>query len=83
MACRSWCASLVIAVIVALMSIGLQRAVVMAQVSPAPGPGSAEAPTSGAASGAFATSFAVFLSSLTTFAVVFSQWWDAVRFCSK
>jgi hypothetical protein len=76
MACKSFVAAWMLVVVIALMSLGMQSGLVMAQVAPASGPAAAEGPTSGAARGVFPNlSCAGLLISLLAFAAAFARLW--------
>lgn len=73
MACNSFSAIMMIVVVIAVMSLGMQSAAVMAQVAPTPGPAAAVAPTSGVGDGAVPMSCASVLISILAFAAGFAQ----------
>ena len=74
MACKSFVAAWMLVVVIALMSLGMQSGLVMAQVAPAAGPAAAEGPTSGAARGGVPNlSCAGLLISLLAFAAAFAR----------
>ncbi|KAG0583713.1 hypothetical protein KC19_3G157500 [Ceratodon purpureus] len=75
MACKSFSATMLVVVVIALMSLGMQSVSVMAQLAPAPvaGPVGAEAPMSGVGGGAVPLSWAGVLISVLAFAAGFAH----------